>query len=322
MVAIFGALFPIFALVVLGYAVGRKQWLGADADHVLNAYVANIALPALTLNVLASMHGPDLVEPVMFLVVVGGAALMFAGHYIYERWRGLARPEANAAAFGASYGNHAFIGLPVCLAFLGPESLAPAAVVVALNSAFVFGGGAMMSVLTAPATSPSGQGEYRGERKGAAVALLLVLRNPLVIAAILGVTLASTDAALPTPVSGLLAMIGATTAPCALIAVGLFMARPVPNTGGTGATVRSLIGKLLMLPILAAAMLWILPPMPPAWHNTALIMAAVPAGSGCFALARYGGEGALRMAARIIAISTLISAITLPILLLLIGRGL
>lgn len=317
MAAIFGALFPIFALIALGFGCGKINWFGKDADHVLNAFVAKIALPVLTLHVLASMNGPDLMEPVMFVVVVGASYLMLAGHYALERWHGLPKAEANAAAFGAAYGNNAFIGLPVCLAILGPSSLAPSAVVMALNSAFVFGAGTLTSILTAPQGSASPQGRVRS----LLYALGMVIRNPLVIASIIGVTLAFGGWALPQPVDQFFSMISATTAPCALIAVGLFMARPVPEAGGTGATVRSLIGKLLILPALTAIMLWALPPLPPVWRNTALIMAAVPAGSGCFALARYGGDGALRMAARIIALSTLCAGITLPLLLMLIGKS-
>lgn len=321
MVAIFGALFPIFAMIAIGYGCGKRQWFGPDADRALNLYVANLALPILTFHVLASVHGPDLIEPVMALVVIGSSYVMFAAHYFYERWRKLPREQANAAAFGVAYGNNAFIGLPVCLAILGPTSLAPAAVVMALHSAFIFGAGTLTSVLTAPALADDPQ---RAEQRGVALALRMVARNPLVIAACLGVLLAFSGQSLPEPVDQLFAMIGATTAPCALIAVGLFMARPVPKAGGEGAaraTVRALVGKLLLMPLITAAMLWMLPPLPEVWHNTALIMAAVPAGAGCFALAIYGGENALRIAARIIALSTVLAGVSLPILLLLIGKG-
>ena len=118
-----------------------------------------------------------------------------------------------------------------------------------------------------------------------------------------------------------LEMVGATTAPAALIAVGLFMARPVPKAAGSGATMRSVAGKLLLMPLVTLGLLWALPPLPLVWQQTALIMAALPSGAGCIALARYGGDDALRMSARIIAISTLFAAVTLPLLLLAMGLG-
>lgn len=319
MAAIFGALFPIFALIAVGFACGRVQWFGKDADHVLNAYAANLALPVLMFHILATMDTADLMEPVMFAVVVGASLAVLALYFLLERRRGLQGGQAAAAGFAASYGNHAFIGLPVCLAMLGPASLAPAAVVMALNSTVIFGVGTLLAVLTGV---QAGQGE--GERSRAQAirtAMGLVLRNPLVIGAAGGAALAFAKISLPQPVDKFLAMIGATTAPAALIAVGLFMARPVPQAGGTGAAMRSVAGKLLLLPLATMALLWALPPLPLLWQQTALLMAALPSGAGCIALARYGGEDALRMSARIIAISTLCAGVTLPALFLIMGLG-
>lgn len=314
MAAIFGALFPIFALIVLGYGCGRKNWFGAEADQVLNRYVANLALPLLIFHALASMNGTDLIRPVMIAAILGGSFSVYGLFYAYERWRGLPMAEANAAAFAACYGNHAFIGLPVCLAILGAESLAPAAMVMALNSAFVFGLGTLMSVLTAP------QLELDGEKRNVGTALWMAARNPLVIGAVAGMALAFTNVTFPEPIDQFLSMISVTTAPLALIAVGLFMARPVPKSAGTGATWRSISGKLLVLPLITAGLLWALPPLPTIWYQTAMIMAAVPSGSGCFALGLLGGAGALRMAARVIVLSTLCAGVTMPVMLVMLGR--
>jgi malonate transporter len=316
MAAIFGALFPIFALIVLGYGSGKKQWFGPDADRVLNAYVANLALPLLIFHALAGMNGPDLIQPVMIAVVVGSSLLLYAAYYWIEKARGLSLAQANSAAFAASYGNHSFIGMPVCLAVLGAQSMAPAVVVMALNSSFVFGIGTLMAVLTAPQAMHDGE----AERRSIVRALGMAARNPLVIGAAAGMILAFTDWEFPAPVDQFLTILAASTAPCALIAVGLFMARPVPESAGTGATWRSIFGKLILLPIITAAMLWMLPPLPVIWYQTAMIMAACPAASGCFALGSFGGDAALRLAARVIVLSTIMAAATMPVLLILLGR--
>lgn len=316
MVAIFGALFPIFALIAVGYACGRVQWFGRDAHHVLNAFVANLALPVLTFYILATMDARDLMEPVMFLVVVGASLLVYALHFLMERQRGQAAGEANAAAFSASYGNHAFIGLPLCLAILGPASLAPAAVIIALNSTVLFALGTVSAVMTSPDADKT-----RSPMQGVAMSLGLAARNPLLLAAVAGALVAMLGWTLPMPVDKLLVTIGGTTTPCALIAVGLFMARPVPQAGGTGATMRAVAGKLLLLPVVTVGLLWVLPPLPSITHQTLLLIAAVPSGAGCLALARYGGDGALRMAARIITISTILAGVSLPIVMVMMGLG-
>lgn len=307
---IFAGIFPVFALVALGFLCGRANLLGEGADRVLNAFVASITLPVLTFHVLATMEPGDFAEPVMFAVVVGASYAVFVLHFLIERFRGLDAPRSTIAALGAAFGNTAFIGLPVCLAILGPASLAPSAVIMALNTLFVFGGGA---IVTSFAGAASGAASRR-----LASALRLVATNPLVVGAFAGVAIAMADINIPAPVDELLRILSAATAPCALIAIGLFISRPVPAPGGSGATWRSIAGKLLFLPLTTMVMLALLPPLPPLWRDTALIMSGVPAGASCFVLARESGEAALHIAARVIVYSTIGAAFTLPPLLYLI----
>ncbi len=311
--AILGALFPVFALIGLGYVCGRQRWLGEEGDRALNAFVALIALPVLTFHVIATMNPADLFEPVMFTVVVGASYLVFAIHLLVERLRGLDPMRANLAALGAAYGNSAFVGLPICLALFGSASLAPSAVVMALNTVFVFGGGAFASAFAA---ARSGTGSV-----SLASTARLVLLNPLILGATGGAVMALSGAVLPGALDGLLRLLGGATAPCALVAIGMFVARPVPASGGTGATWRSLAGKLVLLPAVTAGLLALLPPLPNVWHDTALVMAGVPCASSLFVLARGGGEDALRLASRLIIVSMAAAALTLPLLLVALRPG-
>jgi hypothetical protein len=173
------------------------------------------------------------------------------------------------------------------------------------------------TILTAPRDGKAGA----SRTESIALAARQVATNPLVIAAVAGAIFAMLPWRLWGPVDQFMAMVSATTAPCALIAVGLFMARPVPESAGTGASVRSIFGKLLLFPAITALLLLLLPPMPPVWRDTAMVMAAMPTAVGCFILARHGGERAMRMSARIIALTTLFAGLSLPLWLLVIGAG-
>ena len=310
---IFGALFPVVALIALGYVCGRRCWLGEEGDRVLNAFVAMIALPVLTFHVIATMNPADLFEPVMFAAVVGASYLVFVLHLLVERLRGLDPVRASLAALGAAYGNSAFVGLPICLALLGPASLAPSAVVMALNTVFVFGGGACASAFAAARTGTAPVSFSSTAR--------LIFLNPLILGAAGGALMALSGGVLPGALDGVLRLLGGATAPCALVAIGMFVARPVPASGGTGATWRSLGGKLVLLPIVTAGLLALLPPLPKVWHDTALVMAGVPSASSLFVLARDGGEDALRLASRLIIFSMAAAALTLPVLLVALRPG-
>ncbi|MGP1615735.1 MAG: AEC family transporter, partial [Pollutimonas bauzanensis] len=47
MSVIINAVFPLFALILIGYISGRKRLLGAGAIDSLNKFVVWMALPAL-----------------------------------------------------------------------------------------------------------------------------------------------------------------------------------------------------------------------------------------------------------------------------------
>lgn len=306
--SILGALFPIFGLVALGYLCARLAWLGEGSADLLSAFVARITLPVLTFHILATMDAADILRPSMILVVVGSSVILFSIQFMLERRLGSSTARANVAALGASYGNSAFVGLPICLAIIGPESLGPAAVVMALNSLFIFGGGAVVAALVAPGSRP-------------ASAARQILANPLIVGAAAGVACSLTELPLAGPLDSLLRTLGGATAPCALVAIGMVMSQRLPPSEGTGATWRAVAGKLMLLPAITFVLLLLLPPVPAAWWMTAMIMSAVPAASSNFILAMGAGEAGQRLAARQIILSTVGAAFTLPVLLVLLGMN-
>lgn len=310
MTAILAALFPVFGLIALGFALGRWRVLGDAAGDHLGRFVAQVTLPVLTFQSIAGMRPEELAQPVMALVVVGGAWATYGLHFAIERWRGESAPEANAIALGAAYGNSGFVGLPVCLALLGHEALGPAAFVMALNTACVFTLGLLMRVFTAPGRHNAGG--------GLRAALAPLALNPLVLACLLGMAAALVRLTLPGPVAVLLSSIAAATAPCALVAIGMFVAGPLgasPLGGFAAGLARGLLGKLVVSPLLTLALIVLLPPLPPAWAATALIMAAVPAASSVYIIAAQAGERARHFGAAIVVWSTVLAAFSLPLVL-------
>ena len=47
MLHIFDVTFPFFALVLVGWAVGRRGWISLDAIPALNVFVLYFALPCM-----------------------------------------------------------------------------------------------------------------------------------------------------------------------------------------------------------------------------------------------------------------------------------
>ncbi|MBU6392959.1 MAG: AEC family transporter [Sphingomonadales bacterium] len=310
MLTIIGALFPVFGLIVLGFACGWSGYLLADADEVLSQFVARITLPVLAFRVIATSNPADLFRPAMLAAAVGAPAIVWSALFLFERWRGADAASAHTAAFGSCFGNHGFVGLPVCLALIGPASMAPTAVIIALTSSFLFGWGVFMQVLTA-------QGRHVLAGGQALAALRIVARqiatNPLVLLSIAGAGWASLHIPLPGAIETLLVTLGDATGPCALVAIGLFLARPLQDVA-SGAALRGVLSKLVLLPAVTFGVLSLLQPLPPVWLATTLLMAAMPTGSGAFVIASQAGPRQMQLSASLVVFSVAGAAVTLPLL--------
>src|SRR3546814_12761966 len=91
--------------------------------------------------------------------------------------------------------------------------------------------------------------------------------------------------ALPTGLDRYVELLGASASPCALVTIGLFLAQAQP--GGSSATVGRLVAaKLLLQPAATAMLAFAVFPMPPLWAWCAVLMAALPIGTGPFMLAQ------------------------------------
>ena len=307
---IISALFPVFGLILLGWSFGRINFLGKSAFEVLNRLVISVTLPVLTFRTLAHIQLTDTQVPVMALVVLGGAFAIYAVGFAVERLLGRNGVEANIAGLTSCFSNYGFVGLPVALIALGPESLAPVAVATALYSSAVFGLAVLLSELNKPG------GEVVVALKRAAYALS---RSPLIVLAGAGIAWSAFNLPLTGPIDVLLETLARATAPCALIAIGLFIALP-RNAVAPLPIGRVIFLKLIGHPAATAGVILLLPPLPPLWSATAILMAAMPCGASSFVLAGGSGRWAMELSAWSIALSTILAAVTLVPILLLLAR--
>lgn len=306
---ILGAIFPVFGLILLGFGCGRLDILGPRAFEVLNRFVISITLPVLTFRTLAHMQSGGSAVPAMIVAVSMGALLVYAFGFLLERMAGRCAVDANIAALGGCYSNTGFVGLPIALIALGPDSLAPVAISMALYGSVVFGLAVFVSEVG------RSDGELKAGLKRATHALS---RHPLIIMSVLGVAWAALVLPLPKPIDTLLETLAAATAPCALVAIGLFTALP-RTASAPGAIARVTTIKLVLHPLVTAGVVLFLPSLPPVWAATAILMAAMPAGASSFVLAGGAGKWAMEVSAWALTLSTTLAALSLAAVLWLLG---
>jgi malonate transporter len=145
-------------------------------------------------------------------------------------------------------------------------------------------------------------------------ALRSLARNPLLVSPVVGGLWALTGFGLPLPIDRFVTLLGAAAGPCALVTIGLFLHQQRERADTR--EVARLVGlKLVAQPILTLGAA-LLVPMPKPWFATALLLAALPTGTGPFMLAKlYEREAAAT--SRAILLSTVLSVVTVSVLVVL-----
>lgn len=301
--AVVSAALPVFALILTGWLAARCGVLGPAATDALNRYVAYLSLPALLFRAMATAD-LKLMSAGFVLSIAGGMAIPFLAGAVLSRRHGVRLTDLSIQGLAASYANAGYMGIPLCLALLGPASLAPAILCTLMTACLLFS--ASIALI-----------EFDQHRNRSLVSTLgkvmrALLRNPLLIAPLAGLACSLAAVSVPVGIDRYLELLGASASPCALVTIGLFLAQAEP--GGDHKAVGQLVAsKLLLHPVATALFVFVVFPAPPLWAWTAVLMCALPIGTGPFMLARLYERDA-RTVSRAILISTLFSAVTISIL--------
>ena len=312
--AVLSVLLPIFGLILAGYICGRNRWLGPGATDSLNRFVVRLALPAELFQSMAQVTRAQVDHPGFIAAYTAGMLATFAAGFAGD-WQRPAdgRHRLSGAAIeglAAGYANTAFIGIPLCLGVFGQAGLPPVVLATLLTVCALFA----LAIALVEFDLQSGQGIARTLLRAA----LAMLRNPLVAAPLLGVAVNLSGIGLGASALRFTSLLGDAASPCALVTIGLFLAetagRPAP-----GLAVGRLVAlKLLLHPALTALLAFGVFRMPLVWAQAAVLIAALPIGTGPFMLARlYGREADI--ASRATLISTILSLATVSALLAWIG---
>ena len=306
MQAVLNAALPIFALILLGWVCGHRRILPQGATDSLNGFVVWLALPAVLFQAMATITRAEIGQPGFFIAMVGGIVGTFGLAFLLDRRQPRTLVDTSIEGLGACYANAGFMGLPLCLAVFGPEGLPPAVLAMLLTACVLFACTiAMIELGLQQGSSPW--------RTLGRVAWQLA-RNPLVAAPALGLAWSVTGLALPLPVLRFTTLLGASASPCALVTIGLFLARPQATQARPGLadprTTWRLVGlKLLVQPAITGVLALLVFRMPPLWAHAAVLLSALPIGTGPFMLAKLYEREAGTMS-RAILFSTLLSVLT------------
>ena len=310
------SVFPVFGLFLLGFLVARKGILGPEATDSLNKFVVWLALPALLFQAMAQITWVQIDHPGYVGAFTIGAVVTFGLSFLFG---GKKRPEGHRLAdrsiegLNASYSNTGYMGIPLCLAAIGQGSLVPSIIATIIIACVLFAGAIVLIEFDLQ--------EMPNWRATMSKVLFSLIRNPLIFSPLLGVAEAlmhgATGLSLPQPVFHMTSLLGAAASPCALVTIGLFLAQSSVSKEGM-VILRLVWLKLLVQPAITFVLAYKLWSMPQIWAQTAVVMAALPIGTGPFMLAKlYDREAAIT--SRAILVSTVLSLVTVSALIALLG---
>ncbi|MDT3378258.1 AEC family transporter [Labrys neptuniae] len=297
---------PVFALILAGWLARRSNALGPHATREVNRLVVYLALPALLFDIMANADPARIWQPGFILAFALGCALIFVLALTIRLRQGCHLADAAIDGLNAGYANTGFMGFPLILAVVGQSGMAPTLVATIVTVCVLF---AVAIVLI----EASLQSQAR-RRDIARKTLLALIRNPLLVAPALGAVVMVSGWPLPQTLDRFLKLLGGAASPCALIALGLFLAENTGRAAEAGRKVEALlIGlKLVAHPVatwvIAAPILGL---APDAVH-TAVLLAALPTGTGPFMLAEFYGRQAL-VTSRVVLATTILSVATLSL---------
>ncbi|WP_313603592.1 AEC family transporter [Rhizobium sp.] len=295
---------PIFALIFAGWIARKSGALGPNATREVNRLVVYLALPALLFDIMANAKIDQIWQPGFILAFSAGCAVIFVGTLFWRVAKGRHLADAAVDALNASYANTGFVGFPLVLSLVGDSGMAPTLIATILTVCVLF---AVAIILV--------EGGLQSETRRRDIAFKTfasLCKNPLLVAPVLGAIFMLSGWGLPQPVHAFLKLLSGAASPCALIALGLFLAAP---QAATAANRLSTTGILVALKLIAHPLVtWVvagpLLGLPAGSVHVAVLLATLPTGTGPFMLAEFYNREA-SLTGRVVLLSTTLSILTI-----------
>lgn len=294
------SLITIAIIIVLGFILGRFHMIGKDTNRDLVNLLLSVFMPAALLNAFPSEYSADSISLFSQGFIAGFLtmlAMIILSYFLFTNqfFKGDLRHEAK---FAFVFNNATFLGYPLISTAFGQTGIIPyCGFIVAFNIALF------------------SYGVWLFERKLSVKFLKDLLTNPNILAVAIGAILFLAQIKLPSPISNAVSYVAAATTPLSLICIGYMLSRAHLET--VLKRWRLAIIALLQL-VLAPITTWLITTLLHFPSEVVLIctlIQALPTATslGLFA-EKYGGNQT--ESSELVVLSTILSAITLPIIVL------
>jgi malonate transporter len=213
--AVVGAFVALVSVAVLGYVVGLLGVLRAEDELVLSRLAFFVATPALLFTTVARADLNSIFSPVLLTNLASLFVVQLVFVVTALVWR-RTRSQATIGVLASSYVNAGNLGVPMAAYVLGDGALVAPIVLFQL-------------LVMAPVAFAVLDGDRQGSGRRVSLRTVLTrpLRNPLTVASLLGLLVASLGVQLPALLMRPIDLVAAAAVPVGLVAYGLSL------SGGT-----------------------------------------------------------------------------------------
>lgn len=299
---------PLFVLIVLGYGLIRwGKWPTTMTDG-MTRFVFTLALPAMLFRMMCDFSQRPAVDARLLIAFFGSCLLVFIlGRIIARRVFQLDGVSGSVFALAGIFSNNVMLGLPIATLMLGEEAIPSVALVLVFNGLILWTL-VTVSVEWARHGTPSLQGFIKTLRG--------VFTNPLIIGIISGTLFSLTGLPLPSVIDTPVSMLGQVAAPLSLVVLGMGLAEyRIAEGWQISAAICTM--KLLVQPLV----IWLLAialNLPPMETKVVVLLGSMAVGVNIYLMSRQfnvlGGPAAASLV-----MSTMLAAITTPLILTLMG---
>ncbi len=306
---IFTLIFPIFAIILTGYACARFNILPAQAGDSLIQFVFFVGIPAMLVVAIGQQNPAELLNWT-FIAIFGGSVLavfvlvLFAARLFFGTDFG----AATMIAMICVASNTGIIGLPLLHSLLGHKAVALAALANIIVVALL-----LIQIILLEESVP---GEEEKSTSTKLKHIKNAFLNPIVLSTLVGLVFAFTPLTIPVIFANYLNILGSSVAACALFAVGMSIKPASLFDSGPVILFASSI-KLIGLAVIVFVLTQIFG-LSPLLSTVAVVSAALPTAKSEFVLAKQYHEEE-EVVAETVSFTTALSVVTLFIWLLILS---
>lgn len=240
MLAVLEGFTTIGFVIAVGYLLARTTLLPDSTPVVLSRLVFFVATPALLLETLAGASISAVLSGGLAVTALTTTVAWAIFVLVATLWWKRDTGTTVIGALGASYVNAGNLGIPIVTYVFGDAALVAPVMLYQL-------------IVLAPIAFVVLDMVESGRRPSWRRVVIQPVRNPVIIASVIGITLAATGVQIPEIIYSPLNLIAGLAVPAALIAFGISLrGAPLPGRGGRAADlVLVTVLKLVVMPVVA-----------------------------------------------------------------------